>query len=64
MFLLIVNFNSYQTPCQDRHRKPEMSKEKSIPNVASWFEICTDAFKRGLNGINISCVVQLKILKE
>lgn len=51
-------FNSYQAPCQDRHRKPEMSKEKraiSIPNVASWFEICTDAFKRGLNGINKLC---------
>lgn len=28
IFLLIVIFNSYQTPCQDRHRKPEMSKEK------------------------------------
>lgn len=44
-----------------------MSKEKriiSIPNVASYFffsnvapyyEICTDAFERGLNGINELC---------
>lgn len=58
IFLLTVIFNSYQTPCQDRHRKPEMSKEKraiSIPNVASWYEICTDAFERGPNGINELC---------
>lgn len=62
IFLLVAIFNSHQTPCQARQRKPEMSKEKRTIitlNVAFGFEICTDAFqKKRLNGITELCTTQ------